>query len=182
MRRELDRVTAVPISHGVVHDGAGLMLDGADQLIGAEIAELHERRADATGHDDAIHGRVVLMEVDLAVAQQNLAEVHVRIGRGGVDDPPFLEVDDVVAAVGVEADHRGLAAADERPEEVGDRRFGEGSLNGEIVFGHLFQIVAGRVASSTVASPTAFFVVDFTRYMARSAWRMRSSFDMACSG
>ena len=58
-------------------------------------------------------------------------------GRGGVDDPPLLKVDDVVAPDGVERHHRRLAAAHERPEEIGNGRLGERSLNGEVVFGHL---------------------------------------------
>src|SRR5688500_1054580 len=41
--------------------------------------------------------------------------------------------------------------------------------------------VTGLVLSNS-AIPTAFLVVDFTRYIAASAWRTRSSLDTACVG
>jgi hypothetical protein len=46
----------------------GLISTARMSLIGLEVSELDERRADAPRDDDPIHRRVVLIEIDLAAA------------------------------------------------------------------------------------------------------------------
>ena len=68
--------------HTGSNDRANLPQDPLDELIGAEVPRLHEDRPEAFALREAGDRPLEVVEPDLPIAKEHLAEAVVRVGRG----------------------------------------------------------------------------------------------------
>jgi hypothetical protein len=113
-------VVPVGPGHELDEDLAHLLLDGRDQILGLERVQLDQDRAQAMPRPDLLARLEVMARRDASADQQALAEALVGVAARGVDDLALVKIEALRDVTHAERQDPGLAAREERAQQLRD--------------------------------------------------------------